>query len=66
MTTTHIHLVPISAFIQYSARRVPMLCSSSTHLCARLIPNIIQNFGMLQEENQGHGFCLERRLHVDL
>jgi hypothetical protein len=71
MTTTPIHLVPVSAFIQYSSRLVPMLCSSGTnvvlvryHFCARLVLDIVQNFGMLLEENRGHGFCPERRLHA--
>jgi hypothetical protein len=74
MTTTPIHLVPISAFIQYSARLVPMLCSSGTNVVlvryqhqqpSRPVLDIVQNFGMLLEENRGHGFCPERRLHVE-
>jgi hypothetical protein len=80
MTTTTIHSVPISAFIQYSSHPVPMLCSSgtnvcahpvpmlyssNTYLCARLVPDIVRNFGMLLEENWRHGFCPEQCLPVD-
>jgi hypothetical protein len=43
-----------------------MLCSSGTYFCASPVLEIIRNFGMLLEENRGHGFCPDRRLHVEM
>jgi hypothetical protein len=40
--------------------------SSGTSINNSLVLEIIQKFEMLLEENRGHGFCPERRLHANM
>jgi hypothetical protein len=41
-----------------------LLQSSGTNINNNPVLEIIQNFGKLLEENRGHGFCPEPRLHA--